>query len=66
VAGGPARHTRHARDPASWAAAGGAAGAAARSAALRAVSASRGEVGLKLLGGGQRILHRIVITRRGE
>ena len=66
VAGGPARHTRHARDPASWTAAGGAAGAAARSAALRAVSASRGEVGLKLLGGGQRILHRIVITRRGE
>jgi len=44
VAGGPAGHTRHARDPASWTAADGAAGPAARFAALRAVSASRGEV----------------------
>ena len=67
VAGGATPHSWCARDPAACLDADGAAGSAtARAATLQAESAGGGQVSLKLLGGGQRILNRIVIARRRE
>ena len=67
MAGGATPHSWCARHPAACLDADGAAGSAtARAATLRAESAGGGQVSLELLGGGQRVLNRIVIARRRE